>query len=47
MVGRLENREAKCTECGHKTQSRADLPFFEYLPNEEYDKYYDGCFGWD
>jgi hypothetical protein len=43
----LDNREARCTYCGHKVKSDINLPFFEYRPNDKYDKYYDGCFGWD
>jgi hypothetical protein len=26
--------------------SSYDLPFFEYKPNEKYDEYYCGCWGW-
>uniref|UniRef100_A0A6M3IUC1 Uncharacterized protein n=1 Tax=viral metagenome TaxID=1070528 RepID=A0A6M3IUC1_9ZZZZ len=29
-------------------QSSSDkLPFFEHKPNNEYDKFYCGCWGWD
>lgn len=47
----LEERQAICT--GHKGgnpkpfPSRWEMPFFEYRPNEKYDAYYCGCFGWD
>ncbi len=47
----LEDRRALC--CQHKgvvntpVQSRWELPFFEYRPNEKYDTYYCGCYGWD
>lgn len=27
--------------------SSSNLPFFEHKPNEAYDEYYCGCFGWD
>ncbi|MFT8825188.1 MAG: hypothetical protein ABF536_04065 [Liquorilactobacillus mali] len=47
MVKKLDGREAMCNYCGHKTQSKIDLPFFKYKLNEKYDEYYDGCFGWD
>ena len=43
----LDGRKARCTYCGHTAKSDISLPFFEYRPNEKYDKYYDGCFGWD
>lgn len=43
----LTGRFAKCPFCGHETESNINLPFFEYRPNDEYDRYYDGCFGWD
>lgn len=44
----LEGRMARCTyNCGSKTQSKWELPFFKYQPDNEYDSYYCGCFGWD
>ena len=43
----LEGRKAKCSECGKITDSNINLPFFMYQPEEEYDDYYCGCFGWD
>ena len=43
----LEDRTAKCPECGLKTESRWDLAFFKYCPDNEFDEYYDGCYGWD
>ena len=43
----LKGRKAKCPYCGKTTNSNWSLPFFEYKPNEEFDEYYDGCFGWD
>ena len=43
----LENRKAKCIYCGNTTKSHIHLAFFEHKPDELYDKYYDGCFGWD
>ena len=27
--------------------SSTDLPFFEHKPNEPFDRYYCGCFGWE
>lgn len=44
----LEGRTATCLyNCGSKTQSKWELPFFKYQPDKEYDSYYCGCFGWD
>jgi len=45
----LTNRMAKCiySNCRNQVKSSFDLPFFEYRPNEKYDRYYCGCFGWD
>lgn len=43
----LEGRKAKCTECGQIADSNWSLPFFEYKPDEKYDSYYNGCYGWD
>lgn len=47
MTDGLEGRKAKCAWCNKKTDSRWDLPFFEYKPDKEYDEYYCGCGGWD
>lgn len=47
----LEGRKARCSD--HKgggerlADSKWELPFFEYKPNEKYDTYYCGCWGWD
>jgi hypothetical protein len=43
----LEGRKAKCSFCSKTVDSKWDLPFFEYSPNEEYDNYCCGCCGWD
>ena len=43
----LAGRKAKCTDCGKITDSRWDLPFFEYCPDKEFDRFYSGCQGWD
>lgn len=43
----LEGRKAMCSMCSKKTDSRLDLPFFEYRPDKEIDLYYCGCLGWD
>lgn len=47
----LEGRMAICGQ--HKdiseksiVPSRWDLPFFKYRPQEPYDAYYCGCWGW-
>ena len=47
----LEGRFSTCGQ--HKgggakpVQSRWELPFFEYRPNDVYDNHYCGCWGWD
>lgn len=44
----LEGRKARCSyHCGSESESKWTLPFFKYKPNEQYDEYYCGCFGWD
>lgn len=43
----LDGRFACCNECGKKTESRWELPFFKYCPDQITDKYYCGCWGWD
>ena len=42
----LEGRKAKCLDCGKITDSSWNLAFFAYRPNDEYDTYYNGCYGW-
>lgn len=43
----LTGRKAKCCYCGKERESSPELPFFEYKPDKEYDKFYCGCWGWD
>jgi hypothetical protein len=43
----LKNRKAKCDYCKKTAKSNANLPFFEHKPEQKYDSYYCGCFGWD
>lgn len=43
----LTGRKAKCTDCGEIVDSNLNLPFFEYCPDKEYDRFYSGCWGWD
>lgn len=43
----LTGRKAKCFYCGKERESSIELPFFEYKPDKEYDKFYCGCGGWD
>ncbi len=46
----LENRVAKCCyncEATQPSSNYANLPFFEYRPEHDYDLFYCGCFGWD
>ena len=42
----LEGRKARCSFCWKVTNSRWNLPFFEYRPDKETDSYYCGCGGW-
>jgi hypothetical protein len=43
----LEGRIALCGYCHAQVESNTKLAFFEYRPNEAYDKYYCGCEGWE
>ena len=43
----LTGRKAECTDCGEIVDSNWNLPFFEYCPDKEYDRFYSGCWGWD
>lgn len=49
----LDGREAICSyKYGKlgvhgKVKSSSDLAFFQHLPDQEYDQYYCGCYGWD
>ena len=43
----LEGRKAKCSYGDSIVDSSWNLAFFQHKPNEEYDEYYCGCYGWD
>ena len=43
----LTDRKARCPYCGEIVDSNKNLPFFEYCPDQEYDRFYCGCRGWD
>ena len=43
----LEGRIAKCTYGDKTTKSKWSLPMFKYCPEEEFDEYYCGCYGWN
>lgn len=43
----LTGRVAKCGYCSNKQESRIGMAFFEYRPEEETDRFYCGCGGWD
>jgi hypothetical protein len=43
----LERRKAKCIEGDSIVDSRWDLALFQYLPSQDYDRYYCGCMGWN
>ena len=44
---RLDGRTARCADCGSLEPSAPSLPFFMYRPDNAYDSYYCGCYGWD
>lgn len=46
-VPNLTNRKARCSDCGKIVDSKLNLAFFIHKPNEQYDKFYCGCCGWD
>lgn len=51
----LEVRKARCVysqpkrgyTCQGEVDSKWELPFFEHRPDQDHDKYYCGCWGWD
>lgn len=44
----MQGRIAKCMYgCGGVKKSSLSLPFFEFRPAHEFDRFYDGCSGWD
>lgn len=43
----LAQRKAICPYCKSEKQSDLNLPFFEYRANEQTDRFYCGCRGWD
>jgi len=43
----LTGRVAKCSYGGKPVPSSTDLAFFKHRPDQEFDEYYCGCFGWD
>ena len=44
----LEGRMARCSYGAHKdVPSSMKLAFFEHHPDQEFDRYYCGCYGWD
>lgn len=48
-IPQLKDRLAKCMYgCkGSVTESSVTLPFFVYQPDNRYDQYYCGCYGWE
>lgn len=47
----LTGRTARCSYYGSKCRSEqpssTSLAFFKHQPDQEYDGYYCGCYGWD
>jgi hypothetical protein len=45
--GRTFTHKGQRVTCHGEADSKYALPFFEHKPNNQYDTYYCGCFGWD
>jgi len=43
----LSGRFAVCYMCKQEKPSSVKLPFFEYTPAKDKDRFYCGCRGWD
>jgi hypothetical protein len=43
----LTGRKARCDYCHKTVDSQVSLPFFRYQQNNDEDRYYCGCRGWD
>ena len=43
----LTGRKMRCSDCGRIAESNQNAALFKYQPDQEYDKYYCGCYGWD
>lgn len=43
----FHDRVAKCADCKTVVGSKTTLPFFEYRPMCDTDRYYCGCRGWE
>lgn len=43
----LDGRKAKCFSCDRVVDSSLKLAFFRACPNEPFDQFYCGCWGWD
>ncbi len=43
----LNGRTARCTYCAKTEPSSANLAFFAYHPEQEQDRFYCGCKGWN
>ncbi len=43
----LTNRQMKCSYGGNTKPSDRKAAFFIHHPNQKYDEYYCGCWGWD
>lgn len=43
----LKGRKARCVYGDNEVKSKWSLPMFKYCPEEEYDEFYCGCYGWN
>lgn len=43
----LEGRVARCSDCKSEVPSGLALAFFEYRPDNDSDRFYCGCRGWN
>lgn len=44
---RLDRDHGKYRVASRAVKSETNLPLFKHLPDEPYDRYYCGCWGWD
>ncbi len=42
-----EKRKSRCTHCHEEVESHPGLPFFTECSDDEMDRFYCGCYGWD
>jgi hypothetical protein len=45
--GRTFTHKGRMVTCTSENKSSTSLPFFKHKPENQYDEYYCGCWGWD